>query len=108
MSPLMIWYISAAGVSAWNGRWPVKQLEEYDAERVDVGLRRYPVAEQFGRHVGQRADVHHLRRIVGGPVGSAEIADLWLRRGRHTQVGRLDVAMHDAGVASVVERAGAL
>jgi hypothetical protein len=85
-----------------EGQAPGQQLEEHDAQRVEVGLLvERVVLDLLRRHVGRRADAHDEGRI---PV---EIF-LFMFRARPKSaifglvvlgdhdVGRLDVAVDDA------------
>ncbi len=93
-----------------------RHLVEHRAEREQVGARVGELsARLLGRHVGDRAERgaregeivarrHRLelrgRRRDRPPLPAhlreAEVEDLRLPARRHPQVGRLDVAMHDA------------
>ena len=80
-----------------------------DAECVNVGLRRDPLAKQLRGHVGQRTDIHHLRSIslAAHPVRRAKVANLGLVRAGKLQISGLDIAVNDAGTTSVIEGARA-
>ena len=94
-----------------EGPVPGQALERHHAERVDVGCgRRGGAAGLLGREVLRRA--HHLAgggqaEAVGG-AGDAEVGDLHLPVGRDQQVGRLHVAVHDAGPVRGADRVGRL
>ncbi len=67
-------------------------------------------ADLLGRHVGRRADAGHLRGLEALALleGGAEVAHLGLAVLRQQDVPRLDVAVDDAVVVRVLERADAL
>jgi hypothetical protein len=87
-------------------------LVQHHAQRVDV---RAPVelagarGELLGRHVGRRSRVESRRRQRGqlrvALARQAEVQDHRLAAGRDHQVGRLDVAVDDAGLVRGVQRA---
>ncbi|MCO5166527.1 MAG: protein kinase [Planctomycetes bacterium] len=86
-----------------------EQLEEHDAERVDVGGRpRVGAAHLLGGHVLRRAEGHagarELRLVVEDPR-QAEVGDLRLEVLVEEDVARLEVAVHDPLVVSVRDRA---
>ena len=86
-------------------------LEGHDAQRVDVGRRgRGGATGLLGGEVLRRA--HHLAgggqaEAVGG-AGDPEVGDLDPPARGDQQVGRLDVAVHDAGVVCGADRVGGL
>ena len=102
---------------------PVHDVEH---RRGEVALERLVVGEHFvqhqahgedvaavvdrlagdllGRHVVHRADQHARLRAVGAAqLGDAEVEHLEHPRGRHHQVGRLHVPMHQVRLVGVVE-----
>ena len=86
-------------------------LVGHDPEGVDVGGGHGGAAlGLLGREVLRRA--HHLaglgqRHALGGP-GDAEVGDLHPTVGRDEQVGRLHVAVHDAGGVRGADGVGGL
>lgn len=90
-----------------------EQLVEHCPERIDVGAVVDRVALRPGllrAHVGDRAQDHprlgHLqRRRLGSIAGQAEVDDAHLALRIEHQVLRLDVAVHDLRVVSVLQRA---
>ena len=92
---------------------PVSISIEHAAERVDVGAPVDLLAlDLLGRHIRGRADdlpgARQLRVAGGGgELGQAEVDQLRrlavLGVGREQDVGRLEIAMHDAGGVRRVE-----
>ena len=102
----------ATGVSPTNGPAAGEALEGDDAERVDVGGRAWrcrPAACSGERYCGRAHDLAGLgqRHPLGG-AGDAEVGDLDPAVGRDEQVGRLDVAVDDAGGVGGADRVGGL
>jgi hypothetical protein len=92
-------------------RPPGQQLEEDDAERVDVAARVDPAAvELLGRHVGRRADDHpgsrERGRVHAGGARDPEIEEVDRSVARDHDVARLHVAVHDAGEMRGRQRVG--
>ncbi len=87
---------------------PGEELVEHRAEAVDVGARVHRVAAQLlGRGVRHRAEKLPVQRQLQGAgdladVDQPEIDDLEDVAARHVlvadDVGRLEIAVHDAGV----------
>ena len=85
-------------------------LEKDDAEREDVG----PPVDRgahglLGRHVGRRPERRarsRERALVVLELREAEVGDLDAPVGRHEDVPGLQVAMKDALLVGVVDRAG--
>jgi len=87
-----------------------EHLEQYDAEREQIGARIGREAEHLlGRHVLGRAErgagLRHARRRH---VRHAEVGELGAPVRVQHDVRRLDVAMHDREALRVVERVGHL
>ena len=90
-----------------------RHLVEHDPERVDVGARVNRLATHLlGRHVRQRplepADRPRRRLFdVGGgarQLRQAEVQHLHPALGRDDDVGRLEIAVHDAALVRLLER----
>ena len=90
-----------------------KRLVERDPEAVEVAAVVDPLAlGLLGRHVGERAhDIAGAReRLVPGEVRDAEVRELGHAGGSAGRIGDqhvlgLDVAVHDAALVRVLERA---
>ena len=88
-----------------------ERLEHQEAEGVDVGagVGRAPV-DLLGREVAGGA--HHRAGagevVAARGLGDAEVGDLHRARRGHEHVGRLHVAVHEAGAVRGVERVGDL
>src|SRR6185503_10131428 len=86
-----------------------KELEQYGAEREDIGCRRDRLAEQLlGRGIARRESRAHVTRqrrdVVtadGQQRGDAEIQQLHLALPGHEDVRRLEIAMDDEIAVSV-------
>ena len=92
---------------------PGQELEEDDAQRVEVGLLVERVAlDLLGRHVGRGADAHDEGRVAVHVLAQvqrqAEIEDLRLVVAGDQDVGWLDVTMDDALPVRIIERHAAL
>ena len=89
---------------------PGDQLEQQDAEGVNIDLRRGGHAtDLLGRHVirrSQREPGPRERRVLA--LGDAEIHQLHHSAGGDLDVLRLDVPVHDLLRVYVLERAGDL
>ena len=93
---------------------PGEQLEQHDAERVDVGCGRERIAtDLLGARVlrGERArEFARRRHRVGGVVAEkfrdAEVQQLYRAVAGHENVRRLEVAVHDE-IAVCVSHRGA-
>jgi hypothetical protein len=122
------------GLEHDGGRAPVEgagasgELVQHGAEREEIAARVERLhARLLRRHVEERAERRagarqlalldrggHLRLDRGGGVqardqlGQAEVEDLHLARPREEDVGRLDVAVHDALVVGGREPVGHL
>ena len=97
----------AIAVSALERQLPGEQSVEHDANRVEIGSAVDLAAEDLlGRHVRGRA--HHvaaLREVLGAQhARDPEVHDLDDPHLGDHQVGRLQVAVHDAGAVRVRER----
>ncbi len=100
-------------VLAVEGRPQCQQLIQGDAERVDIGAVVHlaaPGRNLLGTHVAQRAQQFARHGQAGGALeqSQAEIGDPEIAAHVEQQVGRLDVAMDDAGLMCVFERLGRL
>ena len=82
-----------------------EQLVEDRADGEDVApVIDLRTRDLLGRHVIERAEHHaRLRHARVGQARDAEVEDLERAFGGDDQVGRLDVAMDDAGVVRVGE-----
>ena len=77
-----------------------EELEEHDAERVDVaGLPCPPAARLLRREVVDRAEggSSASHALLAGRAGDAEVGDDGATVGPDEYVAGLDVAMHEAG-----------
>ena len=89
-----------------------QQGVEDRSQPVDVGRGRQCAAfarSLLGRHVGGRADDRPRVRQLAVPLdslGQAEVGDMRLTIGIDQDIRRLQVAMEDASLVSVVDRLG--
>src|SRR5688572_6812630 len=83
-----------------------QELVEHDAGGKEVRPAVHGLAEKLlGRHVGRRSDRRtRLRELRGLDARDTEIGNLEVAVRQQDQVRRLDVAVHDALLARVVER----
>ena len=83
-----------------------QRLEQRRAQRIDVrGGADGRVADLLGRHVRQRPqEAARLRLPEVDQVSAAEVAQLRVAGGVEEDVGRLDVAMHDAALVRRAQR----
>jgi hypothetical protein len=90
---------------------PGQRLQQHQSERVHVRRRRDVVAAHLlGGHVRGRPDDHAGVGDLGGPVepGDAEVGQPGAVVAVEQDVGRLDVAVHDAALVHVGQRVGQL
>ena len=82
-----------------------KQLVQHNPSRKDIGPRIYRTAiDLLGRHVAHAAhDLSGSGFFGSANVGDTEIHDLDRAIFRNHDVGRLDIAMHNAAVVSVTQ-----
>src|SRR5262249_42817390 len=102
-----------AAVSTLEGAVPGEHLEQHAAERPDVRSRvRWQARRLLGTHVSDRAHNQTRVRLVecegrqladigprsiaNGCLGQPEVEDLYRSVARKFDIGRLQVAMHDA------------
>jgi hypothetical protein len=93
---------------AGERRPPGQQLEQQDAEGVDVGRRGGVVAEHpLWRQVrGRSEQVATGQGRLVDRAGDAEVEQLHVAAAGHEDVARLDVAVHDPGPVGDLERVG--
>ncbi len=92
-------------MSATNGPLPAQQLEEDDAQRVDVraGVDGPSRVELLRSHVGERAEAV---AAIGGAAREAEVQDPGPKRRVDEDVAGLQVAVLDAEVVGALEGVG--
>ncbi len=89
---------------------PAQHLVHDGAERIEVGARvELEALHLLGRHVGGASgDALEPRDVRVRDERDAEVDDAHVAVLRQQDVGRLDVAVHDAARVRVVQRLGAL
>ena len=102
----------ADGRVGGEGHLAGDRLHQHEGERVDVGLAGEGLALRLlGRRVAGGAEHRALRfgpRRLGQRPGQAEVGDAEPALLAEEEVGRLDVAVHEAPAVRVLEGPGGL